>query len=144
MRYTVDTIINKPIDKVTELFANPNNMKDWQPGFISMQKINGDGNAEGSVYRLMYKMGNRNIEMIETIEVNKLPANFTATFETKGVYNWQKSSFEKIDDHTTRYTAENLFKFSGFAKLYGVLMPKAFKKQSQKYLDLFKDFAESQ
>ena len=38
---------------------------------------------------------------------------------------------------------ESEFIFSGFMKIMGIVMPGAFKKESYKYLKLFKEFAES-
>lgn len=144
MKYINEVIINKPIDEITQLFSDPNNMKEWQPGFTSMQLLSGEEGKPGAKSKLHYKMGKRDIEMIETIEVNSLPENFTATFETKGVYNHQKNTFEKLAEDRTRYVAYNEFRFSGIMKLFGWFMPNAFKKQSQQYMDLFKEFAEKQ
>jgi hypothetical protein len=39
---------------------------------------------------------------------------------------------------------EQEFQFSGFMKLIGMFMPGAFKKQSCKYMNAFKEFAERQ
>lgn len=143
MKYTNETIIKKPIDKVVELFDDPDNLVEWQPGFISMEHIEGIQGQPGAKYKLHYKMGKRDIEMIETILVRDLPKEFTGTYEAKNVWNKVSNHFEAIDEHTTKYTSENEFKFKGFMKIFGILMPGAFKKQSQKYLDLFKEYAES-
>ena len=82
--------------------------------------------------------------MIETITVKNLPHEFSGTYEAKGVWNEVKNYFEQIDDQTTRWRSESYFKFSGFMKIIGFLMPGSFKKQSQKYLDQFKAFAEEE
>ncbi len=143
MKYINETIINKPIDRDVELFDDPDNLAEWQPGFISMEHIEGEYGEPGSKYRMKYKMGKREIEMIETVLVRDLPKEFTGTYEAKNVWNKISNHFESIDENTTRYSSENEFKFSGMMKLFAWLMPGAFKKQSQKYLDLFKEFAES-
>lgn len=143
MKYSNETIINRPLNKVIELFDDPDNLAEWQPGFISMEHIEGTHGQPGAKYKLHYKMGKRDIEMIETILVRDLPNEFTGTYEAKNVWNKVSNHFEAIDENTTKYTSENEFKFKGFMKIFGILMPGAFKKQSQKYLDLFKEFAES-
>jgi hypothetical protein len=89
-----------------------------------------------------YKMGKREIEMIETITVKNLPKEFSATYEAKGVWNEMKNYFEEIDYHSTRWRSDSHFEFSGFMKLIGLFMPGSFKKQSQKSLEQFKAFAE--
>ncbi|MGZ5244525.1 MAG: SRPBCC family protein, partial [Bacteroidia bacterium] len=79
MKFTVETEINQPVEKVVKLFDNPENMKHWQPGLISFETISGTPGQPGAKARLKYKMGKREIEMIETITVNKLPEEFSGS-----------------------------------------------------------------
>ncbi|HNR17396.1 MAG TPA: SRPBCC family protein [Chitinophagaceae bacterium] len=144
MKYTNEVEINQPLSKVIELFDNPANMPQWQPGFISMEPISGTPGQPGAKSKLKYKMGKRDIEMIETITARNLPKEFHGTYEAKGVYNVQKNFFIETASGKTKWVSESEFKFSGMMKLIGWLMPGTFKRQSQKYLDLFKAFAEKQ
>jgi hypothetical protein len=89
-------------------------------------------------------MGKREIEMIETITVRNLPQEFSGTYEAKGVFNIVKNYFRPVSDNKTKYINETEFQFSGFMKLIGFLMPGAFRKESEKYLRQFKEFAEKQ
>ncbi len=142
MKYQQEIIIERPRKEVVEKFSNPDNMKHWQRGFIFMKSINGEPGAEGSQNLLKYDMGKREIEMTETILTNNLPQEYTATYEAKGVYNFQKNRFLDTPEDHTRWISENEFRFSGFMKLFGWFMPGAFKKQSRKYMEDFKAFAE--
>jgi uncharacterized protein YndB with AHSA1/START domain len=144
MKYTNEVKINAPLEKVVELFDNPDNIAKWQPGFVSMEHIEGEKGQVGSKYRMKYKMGKREIEMVETILERNLPEVFAGTYEAKGVWNKVINHFKDNGDNTTRYWTENEFKMKGMMKLMAWLMPGAFKKQSQKYLDLFKDFVEQE
>lgn len=144
MKYSNEIEINLPLDKVIELFENPDNMKHWQPGLQSFEHISGTPGQLGAKSRLKYKMGKREIEMIETITKQNLPDEFTATYEAKGVYNLLVNKFIPVSENKTKWVSETEFKFSGLMKLIGFLMPGIFKKQSQKYLDDFKTFAEKQ
>lgn len=143
MKYSNEVTINLPVDKVIELFDSEENLFKWQPDLISLEHLSGEKGKAGSRTSMKYKMGKREIDMIETIITNNLPKEFSATYEAKGVWNEMKNHFEAIDEKTTRWHSDSYFKFSGFMKLMGFFMPGAFKKQSQKSLDLFKDFAES-
>lgn len=144
MTYSNEVIIHQPIEKVVELFLNPDNMKHWQDGFISIEQVSGNHGEPGAQSKLRYKMGKREIEMIETVESNKLPEEYTAVYDTKGVWNRQINRFSPVDGDKTKYVSISEFKFTSFMmKLFGTLMPGAFKKQTQKYLDDFKKFAES-
>lgn len=142
MKFTLETEINLPVAKVVELFDDPENLKHWQPGLISFEHISGTPGQPGAKSRLKYKMGKREIEMIETITVRNLPDEFSGTYEANGVFNIVKNFFRPVTDNKTRYINENEFQFKGFMKIIGFLMPGAFRKESEKYLNQFKEFAE--
>lgn len=142
MKHTSEITIKQPIDKVIELFDNPDNLKHWQPGLLSFEPISGTPGQPGAKSRLKFDMNGRQIEMIETVTVRNLPSEFSGTYEAKGVYNVSKNYFSAIDAGTTKFVSENEFQFSGFMKIIGWLMPGSFKKQSYKYLENFKAFAE--
>ncbi len=142
MKYTLSTVIRVPREKVWELMTDPENMKHWQPGFISMELLEGKPGEAGSKTRLRYKMGKREIEMIETITRREAPEIFDGTYEANGVWNGQNNRLEVVDENSTRWVSESEFRMSGFMKLIGWLFPGSFKKQSQLYLDYFKAFAE--
>lgn len=144
MKYKNEITINAPREYVVALFTDPANIEKWQPGFQSMERIKGEGNEVGAQHRMRYKMGKRDIEMVETITQNALPELFAATYETKGVWNEVSNHFEELENGTTKYWTESEFKMSGMMKLFGWIMPGAFKKQSQQYLDLFKNFVEKE
>lgn len=142
MNYTCEIEIDKPRDEVVKLFENTDNMKFWQKGFISFRHISGEAGKPGAESIICYKMGERDIEMIETITYNHLPDEFHSNYQAKGVTNIQKNYF-KEEGSTTRWISESEFKFSGFMKIIAFFMgKKTFQKQSQCYLEDFKAFAE--
>jgi carbon monoxide dehydrogenase subunit G len=142
MKYQAEITINLPIKKVIELFDNSENLKHWQPGLISFEHLSGEPGQAGSKARLVYKMGKKELIMIETITRKNLPFEFSGTYEAKGVFNEVKNYFTPIGTDKTKYSMDNEFKFKGLMKLFAFLIPGAFKKQSQKFLEQFKAFAE--
>lgn len=143
MKYTTEVMIDLPRQKVLQLLDDPENMKHWQRGLQGYKMLSGNPGTEGAKMELHYKMGKREILMIETIIKQDLPDEWHATYDAKGVHNLQKNYFHDLDGKRTHWVSETTFEFSGlFMKLMGKLMPKAFKKQSQKYLEDFKAFAE--
>lgn len=144
MKYVHVITIDLPREEVVKKFSDPENFRYWQRGFISFKPISGDFGKAGSTNRLKYQMGKREIEMTETILRNDLPYEFESTYEAKGVYNIQKTKFNKIDENTTEWISENEFQFSGFMKLIGWTMPSSFKKQSYQFMEDFKAFAENE
>ena len=144
MKFTSEIKIAKPRTEVIEKFSDPNIIKHWQRGFISMEPISGNLGGEGSKNKLKYKMGNREIEMEETIIKNDLPEQFHANYAAKGVFNIQENFFEETPENHTLWIAHNEFRFSGFMKLMGLFMPGAFRKQSYQYMQDFKAFLENE
>jgi hypothetical protein len=98
----------------------------------------------GAKSKLHFQMGRRLMVMTETITVKNLPHEFSGVYEANGVVSKVCNRFEDIGNGHTRYTTENTFEFKGLMKLVGLLMPGAFRKTSQDYLDRFKKFAEAQ
>lgn len=142
MKYTIEVDINQPIDKVVSLFNDADNLKKWMDGLESYEHLSGTPGKEGAQARMVFQMGQRRIEMTETVLKNNLPEEYSGSYETKGVYNLQHNHFQPLVDNKTKYIAENEFKFSGWMKLMGFASG-PFKKQTLKYMNAFKEFAES-
>ncbi|SFD86878.1 SRPBCC family protein [Thermophagus xiamenensis] len=142
MKFKQEIEINKPREKVIAYFDNPENLKKWMKGLISIEPISGEPKQEGAKSLLKFKMGKREMNMTETILVHNLPDEYTLSYEAKGVHNIVKNRFVKLSDNKTKYIVENEFQFKGFMKIIGTFMPGSFKKQSLKYLQGFKNFAE--
>lgn len=143
MKYVMDIDIDMPVDKIVELLNNPDNLYKWMEGLVSLEHLEGTPGKAGAKSKLKFKMGNREIEMIETIQISNLPEELNAEYQADGTQNRVIVSLESLPGNKTRYITEQEFKFSNpFMKIMGFLMPGAFKKQSQKNLVAFKKFAE--
>ncbi|TAI46645.1 SRPBCC family protein [Flagellimonas allohymeniacidonis] len=142
MKYTTEIIVDLPREEFIKKLDNPENMKHWQRGLVGFEQISGEPGTEGAQMSLSYKMGKREFDMVETIIKRNFPEEFHSTYDTKGVHNVQKNYF-KEENGSTKWISESEFEFSGFfMKFMAFLMPGAFKKQSMKYLQDFKSFAE--
>lgn len=144
MKYTTEIEINKPIDQVIALFDNPDNLDKWMSELESFEHISGTSGEVGAKSKLIFNMGKKKMEMIETITVKNLPDEFTGIYEVKDIINIVKNKFVKLSDTKTKYITENEFQMKGFMKVMAFLFPSLFKKQSIKYATAFKEFVESQ
>ncbi len=144
MKFIHEVEINVAIDKVVELFLNVENLPLWQPDLIEANVVSGTYGQVGAETQLLYRMGEKQILMTQTVTNNNLPAFYTAVLETPNVWNLVEHSFHKLDDTTTLWVCKNEYKCSGFVRLLIMLMPNMFKKQSQASLSNFKHFAEQQ
>ena len=143
MKYTTEITVNIPRADFIEKFDSTENMRHWQKGLISYKMLSGPPGQEGSTMELSYKIGKREVTMVETIIRNNFPYEFHATYDAKGVHNIQKNYFNDIDGNKTQWISESEFHFSGlFMKIMAFMMPGAFKKQSLEFLNDFKAFAE--
>ncbi|MCR9227626.1 MAG: SRPBCC family protein [Flavobacteriaceae bacterium] len=143
MKYSTEIVVDVPREEFIKKMDDPDNMKHWQQGLIGYEQLSATPGQEGSRMSLSYEMGKRKMDMVETIIKKNLPEEIHMTYEAKGVHNIQKNYF-KEENGSTRWISESAFQFSGFGmKLMGILMPGAFKKQSLKYMQDFKAFAEN-
>ncbi len=143
MKFTQEIEIDKPIDAVVAIFDNPENFDKWMPDLLSYHPINSASRNTGAQFKMIFKMGKGEMEMVETIINHNLPDELSATYEAKGIFNTIKYGFTQLTPHKTRYFAENEFKMKGYLKVMEILIPWVIKKQSMEYMKSFKQFAES-
>jgi hypothetical protein len=145
MEFTCTVDVDLPIEKTIELWNNPDNFNHWQDGYESFEHISGAMGTPGAKSRIMYKMRGSSMELIETIQVTNLPEEFTALYEHKHMANTMSHHFESLGENQTRWTAKiHYIKFNAFLpRLLFKIFPNMAKKQTQKWFDQFKVFAES-
>jgi hypothetical protein len=144
MKYELQITIELPRKRVIELFDNTDNLKKWQDGLQSFTPISGEVGKEGAKSKLEYKMGKREVEMIETITKRNLPEEFHGTYEANGVLNIQENYFTEVTPDKTLWTTKSEFRFQGLKKYFLSLMKSAFKQQTLKFMKAFKKFAEAE
>lgn len=144
MKYTSEIIIELPLKECIRKLDNSDNMKFWQKGLMSYEYLSGVPGELGSKTELIYKIGKREMALIETITFNNLPHELQMTYDTKGLHNIQKNHFSTTSEGYTKWVCENEFLPTSFIlRMMTLLMPGTFKKQSMKYLKDFKAFAEN-
>lgn len=144
MKYREELMLELPRDSVVDLFDDPDNLSEWQPGLKSFDLISGEAGHPGAKSRLRYEMDGREIEMIETIEVRNLPEEFSGTYEAKGVWNRVVNRFHELDPDRTRWEIETEFKFSGLMRVMAFFMRGSFARQTRENMHAFKRFAEGE
>ena len=145
MKLECQVDIRAPRNKVVELFDCPDNLGEWQDGFQSFEMIEGSPGEVGSKARLVYLMGKKRMELIETITVNDMPREFSGRYEHIHMDNTMRNFFEEIEGgRATRYRAEVEYTElkSLMVRVMAKLFPGMFKKQVQKWINQFRDFVE--
>lgn len=143
LEYDTSIVIDLPRDKVIELFDNADNLPKWQKGLQSFEHLSGQPGQVGAKSKLVFLMGSRRMEMVETITRRDLPDAFDGTYDVEGVHNIVENRFSELGPDRTLWESHNVFEMKGLMmKVMGFLMPGMFKKQSQLFAEDFKAFAE--
>lgn len=142
MKYTLAIDLELPRERVLELFDDPNNHYKWLKGLVSFEPISGDPGQVGAKSKYVFKMGKRDMEMVETITKRDLPNEFSGTYDAKNVHNLVINRFTELSPTRTRWETENVFELKGFMKIIGLIFRGSFPKQSLAHMNDFKAFAE--
>ena len=143
MKYSTEITLDLPREEVIKKLDNVDNMKHWQRGLVSAEHLDGIPGKTGAKMKLKYEFGKRKMELIETVTKSDFPNEFHANYDMNGVHNIQKNYFEELPNGKTKWRSDVEFHFFSFMmRMMGFLMPSTFKKQSMKYLQDFKAFAE--
>ena len=114
MKYTTEIIVDLPRKEFIQKLDNPDNMKHWMRGLTSYEVISGEPGQEGARMNMKFKMGKRDMEMVETIIKSNFPEEFHATYDAKGVHNIQRNSFHEVNENQTKWVSESEFQFASF------------------------------
>jgi uncharacterized protein YndB with AHSA1/START domain len=116
MKYTLEIVINAPLEKVFSLFDNPDNLRHWQSGFVSVTHLDGGPRVVGTKSMIKSKVGGRVIDIMETVIERKSPVEFSAIYEAKGAWNDNRNYFSELASNKTKWVQENTFRCSGILK----------------------------
>lgn len=146
MKFGGTIIIDQPYEKLAALFADTNNLKEWQEGFQKKELTEGTEGENGAISKIYLAQGKRKMELTETIVDNQLPHSIEATYHHIHMDNTLKTSFIPINDIQTEYKTEGEYTRVSWImpKLMMLLFPSLFKKQAYKWMENFKRFAENQ
>ena len=145
MKYTCTIDLLVPREKVVMLFDDAANLKRWQSNLRSFERLDGLPGQVGARSKLVYKNGKREMTMTETITVRELPDRFAGTYEMPGAWYAVENRFVVVDATHTRWIADVEFRMDSLMmKLLYMVVPGMFRKQTDKMMKQFKEFAESQ
>ncbi len=153
MKYTVSIEIALPLEKVAQLLADPAHIPKWLRGVVLHEPLSGTHGQVGTVSRVVMQMGEQKFEGTETItrrepvDLHVIPKGSVVHFEreivSKGMWNAARERLIEASSDTTLWVSESEYRFSGLLmRLVGLVMPGAFRKQSQQHMQDFKAFAE--
>ena len=146
MRYQIELNINAPRENVVDLFLDVDNLREWQPSLVKFEMVTeGKFRGVGAQSRQFHKMNNNEAEVLATITHDNYPEEFFATFVSDGVWNLIENRFTEHNDNQTKWTLMAEYRCERFVmKALMFLFPSMFKKQTQQYMQNFKEFVEGE
>ncbi|TKG70584.1 SRPBCC family protein [Prauserella endophytica] len=153
MKYTNSIEIALPREKVAQLLADPAQLPKWLRSMVLHEPVNGIHGQLGTKSRVVMQSGKRKIECTETItrrdpaDLHGIPKETVVHFDREivgpGMWSIVRDRLTEANPETTLWEQESEYRFSGLLmRLVGLLMPSAFRKQSQQHMQDFKAFAE--
>ncbi len=142
MRYTLSNTINKPLDVVAAKFTEPDSAMHWMEGLERSEHLSGTPGLTGTKTDFYFIHKGKEMKITETILEQNMPRQIKFAYQSNMGYTEVEMMFEKITDNTTRQTNNSYFEMKGFMKVIGFVFKGMFKKQSKKYLEAFKAYAE--
>lgn len=140
INFELDTEIHAPLQLVIKLFEDRSQLSSWQQGFISDENI---GDMKGKeTYKLVYKAGNRNISLTESIVHSNLPERYEVIYRMKGMKNTVIHRFSSKGDSVTLWEAHHTISFRWLMVLIGPRMRLGLEQQSRLLMQHFRKFAE--
>lgn len=138
--------INAPKDFVASYLRTSEYFDKWQDDFKSATLLSGDLDQVSAQTRMLYKFGNSDLELLETVRNNNLPDSFEALYEHKHMDNIMLSIFKDLDgDKTINSTQVKYIELKGWIiKIMAKLFSGKFKKGPEKWMRQFKSFVESE
>jgi hypothetical protein len=132
MKNTVE--VRSPIGHSFAVFENVNKMKDWMPGFKSIELTGGLPFMPNSTYKLVTEENGRRMEMKETLIALQTNEIFSFTLENDQIYSEVQVHFSGGPDKTiisaeTKIRGQNMFWRSMLVFAKGTIM----EKQQQMY-----------
>lgn len=153
MKFTVSIEIALPRERVAQLLADPAHLPKWLRGMVLHEPLSGVHGQVGTQSRIVLQAGQRKIEGTETVtrreptDLREIPKGSVVHFEREmvieGMWSSVHDQLTEAGPETTRWVSESEYRFSSLLmRLVGLLMPGAFREQSQQHMQDFKAFAE--
>lgn len=140
MKFRTEIRIANSLQEVTKLFANQDNNQYWQSTFVHMQRHNFDASRSLQFFKINGRIIEVNIQVLE----DNLPQSYRVYCEMQGLVQKVNHVFSARSQHETKWVMETEFiADSLFLKIFMLLLPSVFKKQSKIFVQDFKNFAEN-
>lgn len=120
----------------------PDAALQWMEGLQKIERLSKNPYEVGAKSKFHFLHKNKKMVINETILEQNMPHQIKFGFTSTMGYNEVEMVFEQLNETSTKQINNSYFALRGIMKLIGPLMKSMFKKQSMKYLNAFKEYAE--
>lgn len=135
--------INRPVEKVWELFMDPGNLQYWLTEFISAEHLSGKIGETGSVSKLKFMERGKVMEVTETVLIAKPNQHYSFMMKQTSFEAETDVRFISFGPRTEMIQTVQLSPKGLFMKLLMPLVKGAMKKRMANELLSFKNFVET-
>ena len=139
----VTVTIQRPADKVWELFMDPDNLQYWLTGFVSAEHLSGNIGETGSVSKLKFMERGKLMEVTETVLMAKPNQQYACIMKHETFEAETDVRFISFGQRTEMIQTVQFSPKGFFMKLFMPIIKGALKKRMASELLSFKNFAES-
>ena len=139
----VTITIQQPVEKVWALLMDPENLKHWLTGFVSLEQLSGKADEPGSTSKMTFKENGKLVEVIETITVSKPNQQFAFNMKHKSFENETDIRLIPFGNRTEMMQTVQFSPKGTLMKIMTPLLKGVMKKRMTNELLAFKKFAES-
>lgn len=135
--------VNAPGEKVWDIFMNPDYLKHWLPGFVSIEHLDGAVGKKGSTSKMKFIERGKELEVIEKVLFVDPMQQYSFEMQHETWNALTDVRFISIGQVTEIIQAVQFTPKGLFMKLMMSLMKGAMKKKMTNDLEKLKEFIES-
>jgi hypothetical protein len=141
VKSVVEVEIDRPLQEVAELFADPRNNLKWMHDVKSYEPVSGEQGMPGSTYRLVPKEGD--MIFLATVVERNLPDELRVNLQESTVDIAMTGRMLPLSPTRTKLISEEVFTFKGSDNgTVASSVKDAIKANHRRHIEDFKRFAE--
>jgi hypothetical protein len=142
MKSVIEVEIDRPLQEVAELFADPGNNPKWMHDVKNYEPLSGEQGMPGSTYRLVPKEGD--MIFLATVVERNLPHELKLNLKAQTVDIAMTGRMLPLSPSRTKLISEEVFTFKDSENATVASSVKdAIKAAHRRHIEDFKQFAEN-
>ena len=139
----VSITINQAVETVWDKLMNPDNLKFWLTGFVSVEHVSGESGKTGAISKLKFMERGKEMEVMETVTAIKSNQQYSFTMTSTAFNAETDIRLISFGTRTEMIQTVQFFPKQFMMKLLMPLLKRTMKKRMENELIRFKNFVEN-